>query len=870
MGWCGCRSGPPPSRLLPLLLLLAATGAAPRSALYSSSDPLALLQADTVRGAVLGSRSAWAVEFFASWCGHCIAFAPTWKALAQDVKDWRPALNLAALDCADETNNAVCRDFNIPGFPTVRFFKAFSKNGSGTTLPAGADVETLRKRLIDALESHSDTWPPACPPLEPARLEEIDGFFARNNDEYLALIFEKEGSYLGREVALDLSQHQGIAVRRVLNTEGDVVSKFGVTDFPSCYLLFRNGSTSRVHVLQESRPFYTAYLKKFSKLIREAVPTKVVPTTVHTIAPTVWKVVDRSKIYMADLESALHYILRVEVGKFSVLEGQRLVALKKFMAVLAQHFPGQPLVQNFLHSVNDWLKRQQRKKIPYSFFKAALDNRKEGTMIAKKVHWVGCQGSEPHFRGFPCSLWILFHFLTVQAARHNLDHSQETDTLSKYSHILKCWGLGLRHVNVSGCSTAHNAGQGLAGAQNKSGMFAAPEEGQWQNLGLWASAEEPEPAKETEKEPPLHLQVQCWKEEDAVSRVGAAVLPEALPDKELSGKSCCGGADGRKAGLDWAEERIRAEAQEVLQAIRSYVRFFFGCRDCANHFEQMAAASMNRVDSLNSAVLWLWSSHNKVNARLAGAASEDPHFPKVQWPPRGLCSACHNDLRGSPVWDLDNTLRFLKTHFSPSNVVLDMPSAVPGPQMGALRMAAGNVTLGPKKAGIAVGPGTKSPGTTVPEVPTERLSATYPQDMLLGLSVTPAEPDRGSREHRAELQMDKLEQPKGQQHLTKRDTGTVLLAEFLAEKNLPRNPSELRRVGRSSKQLASIPEGEPEAGPMGGRDQWLQVLEGNFSHLDISLCVGLYSLSFMGLLAIYTYFRARMRALKGHPGHPAA
>lgn len=47
-------------------------------------------------------------------------------------------------------------------------------------------------------------------------------------------------------------------------------------------------------------------------------------------------------------------------------------------------------------------------------------------MVAKKVNWVGCQGSEPHFRGFPCSLWILFHFLTVQAARHNLDHSQET------------------------------------------------------------------------------------------------------------------------------------------------------------------------------------------------------------------------------------------------------------------------------------------------------------------------------------------------------------------------------------------------------------------------------------------------------------
>ena len=36
------------------------------------------------------------------------------------LSDWRPALNLAALDCAEETNSEVCRDFNIPGFPTVR------------------------------------------------------------------------------------------------------------------------------------------------------------------------------------------------------------------------------------------------------------------------------------------------------------------------------------------------------------------------------------------------------------------------------------------------------------------------------------------------------------------------------------------------------------------------------------------------------------------------------------------------------------------------------------------------------------------------------------------------------------------------------
>uniref|UniRef100_A0A8C9LE92 Thioredoxin domain-containing protein n=1 Tax=Pavo cristatus TaxID=9049 RepID=A0A8C9LE92_PAVCR len=69
---------------------------------------------------LLGSPSAWAVEFFASWCGHCIHFAPTWRALAEDVREWRPAVMLAALDCADEANQQVCADFGITGFPTLK------------------------------------------------------------------------------------------------------------------------------------------------------------------------------------------------------------------------------------------------------------------------------------------------------------------------------------------------------------------------------------------------------------------------------------------------------------------------------------------------------------------------------------------------------------------------------------------------------------------------------------------------------------------------------------------------------------------------------------------------------------------------------
>lgn len=39
---------------------------------------------------------------------------------------------------------------------------------------------------------------------------------------------------------------------------------------------------------------------------------------------------------MADLESTLHYSLRVEVATHTVLKGEVLISLKKYMAVLAK------------------------------------------------------------------------------------------------------------------------------------------------------------------------------------------------------------------------------------------------------------------------------------------------------------------------------------------------------------------------------------------------------------------------------------------------------------------------------------------------------------------------------------------------------
>ncbi|MEQ2170353.1 Sulfhydryl oxidase 2, partial [Goodea atripinnis] len=109
--------------------------------------------------------------------------------------------------------------------------------------------------------------------------------------------------------------------------------------------------------------------------------------------------------------------------------------------------------------------------------------------LGAELRWVGCQGSRPGLRGYPCSLWTLFHVLTVQ----------------------------------------HDA------------------------------------------------------------------TPTVLDNTGLEGK-----------------------AAPVLQVMRHYIRTFFGCKECGQHFEQAAAASMDEVKSPEEEVLWLWNQHNRVNARLAG------------------------------------------------------------------------------------------------------------------------------------------------------------------------------------------------------------------------------------------------------------
>ncbi|XP_043576428.1 LIM/homeobox protein Lhx3 isoform X4 [Chiloscyllium plagiosum] len=394
--------------------------------LYSSQDSVTILEADGVKGLLGNSSAAWVVEFYSSWCGHCVNYAPTWKALARDVKEWELAIRIGVMDCADEKNFAICAEYGIHFYPTFRYFKALTTQfttGENYKGP-NRELETIRQIMVDFLQNHTSTnKPPACPVLSTASSSSVLFLLGKHQKHYTAVIFEKEFSYVGREVILDLMQYENIIVKRVLDTDKKLMEKLGIHSVPSCYLFYPNGSHGLIYMQKPLRSFFSSYLKSLSGVTKRPSSqyNALVRQKDEAMSPIKpWKYFDRSKVYMADLESGLHYLLRVELASHKILEGPELSTLKDFITVLSKLFPGQQPAVKLLETLQEWLVSLPLDKIPYNAILDLVNNkmRISGMFLTNRVEWVGCQGSQPQYRGYPCSLWTLFHTLTVQAATH--------------------------------------------------------------------------------------------------------------------------------------------------------------------------------------------------------------------------------------------------------------------------------------------------------------------------------------------------------------------------------------------------------------------------------------------------------------------
>ena len=537
--------------------------------LYNKDPNVVSLTASDIKTVTFNQNYAYVVEFYNSYCGFCRRFAPKWKALAEDIVNWKDIVKVAALDCSVDENNDVCREFEVMAYPTIRFIPPHYKEGDkqiGIDI-AGHDEDVILNGIVNELEKVKNVkhWPNLTPFLESEKSQLFN-----NNIDYAFLITEKDNKIItnvAREVLLDLHTVKNIIVRRVMDTV-ELENSFGVKAPSQVIAVDSDSKLVDVNVSSFNRPTVRDAIKHFlrNQNIELIIETSTVQQekkndkTFNGISTEVHDklIKERVKsnpdtIYQADLEQALKYSLYHEIPHFTKISGDKLLALQKYVSMIKNYFPfgrnGMAFLEdlhNFVNTNDELDGEVLRNKL------SELENKHKPVFSSSR--WIGCYSDKQGLRKFPCSLWQMFHFLTVQAS----ESEKSTDPL------------------------------------------------------------------------------------------------------------------------------------EVLHGMHGYIKNFFGCTDCSNHFQTMATKNkIWTVSSKDNAVLWLWTAHNEVNNRLSGDETEDPDFPKIQFPTTDMCTVCRksntNNHNGEIDWDKTEVLLYLKRIYTNiSRYGVDDESPLP-PSLDTLR-----------------------------------------------------------------------------------------------------------------------------------------------------------------------------------------
>ncbi|XP_015109572.1 sulfhydryl oxidase 1 [Diachasma alloeum] len=401
-----------------------------KNGLYSASDDVVVLNYTNLKSAIGNGTTAWLVEFYNSWCGYCQRFAPTWKAVAKSVVGWSDIVTVAAIDCSTDDNNPLCRDYEIMRYPTIRYF-SIGDRSIGVDVEKAMSEEEVRHGMIEQLqkdqqEGKGSKWPN----IAPYRSNDSDDWIRAlpPSVQYHFFLFEEATSYLGSEVILDLHTLPSLQIRRVTKDNVWLTSVYRVKTFPSLIVLDRENSPLGLELSEPTREGTTRAIQAFLKSkghisepkrpARPEIPTSIeskdVPTEIkHSHIPDK---PPKDALYQADLENALRYSLEREIPLKKRIEGVQLEALKAYLKVLSRYFPLRRGNSEFLTKLYNVV--SDRPSITGENFKGlvTLHQQEMSPVFTENREWIGCSGSSPQFRGYPCGLWTLFHTLTVSHA----------------------------------------------------------------------------------------------------------------------------------------------------------------------------------------------------------------------------------------------------------------------------------------------------------------------------------------------------------------------------------------------------------------------------------------------------------------------
>lgn len=353
------------------------------------------------------------------------------------VTDWRDVIRVGAVDCANDANNQLCRDLEVMYYPMIKLFPPNSdETFLGETYDKGT-VDEMRKAVVTKLITHQKSLDKVesrvnLKPLTHSNLDDQLWNDLPSDVMYLVLVSEPEDSTVGSEVVLDLSRTREVIIRLLSPSNVHLSQVVGIEQGSNGVVVVeRDLSLTKLKIVDFTRITLNKAVREFLISHGVEVPPDL-PVSEVVIAPEV-NIGDVMAImqmeeeikkqlqtktlstvaFQIDLEGAIRYSLKNEVPLHRNITGVQLNALKNYLAVLIKYFPiGQHGVDflKHLNRVGIGEKEEVRGK---EFRQTFLQLENEYKPFLAEQGWIGCRGSKPEFRGYPCSLWTLFHALTV-------------------------------------------------------------------------------------------------------------------------------------------------------------------------------------------------------------------------------------------------------------------------------------------------------------------------------------------------------------------------------------------------------------------------------------------------------------------------
>lgn len=339
-------------------------------------------------------HSIWFIFNYLNYCGYCKKLKPGWEAAAEYASGWSRYIKFGATDCTDtkSDSNDVCVDVDYPQWriycPSTNSTQlAFdSAIRSGDTKAEDIVMWSIKKINKIAPDCYGKSWP-IRPPIEPQVRDDLRHLIPKNVHKFQLFISDDVLAYS----------------LYVLNNSKSVFKE-------PIFRLARNNP------ILPDVGIWKGVKSDDGQISLEQIDSSqaMQPFVLHTNAHSHSEKSDAKKPgalkpTVNDIDSALSWMVSKDIRR--KLPGSFDDA-KAWFQTLHKFYPGSETMEHFLRDLNNFLNGQTT--MTSKDFQNYLNT--TSTIKLPEVQFDHCKGSDGTKRGYTCTLWVLFHSMTVKQA----------------------------------------------------------------------------------------------------------------------------------------------------------------------------------------------------------------------------------------------------------------------------------------------------------------------------------------------------------------------------------------------------------------------------------------------------------------------